>query len=1011
MTSSLELPTWYHRVSQAVNKRNGIILWDFDEDISDLDETSPDETIMYNGPHAAEYHHLREKREERKRELFQRKETIQKRKEDAREEEENKVEEARAAYESLEISVSRNQSTQLGPIDSQFDLYCMDYFDCFYDHSPHGYQRRYIRFEYENRDEAHSGNLTGRFWLNPKVDFELVPFKAPECSSLEHNEIYTTDGRFSVILQFIDKDHLILRASRDLVFWGNPQDSRGPEMFIFMGVRNDWGKQLQSFARMLHPAQLLSRRKGQKHNLQSLENMSTPISSSSALTPPTKFLSVQDGTLCEFCRDDELIQPISTRALSELTESSRSCGLCAMWLGALEHSRQNLRIRSQDAVLRQHPLEQDVDDVTLVFLSSPKRPQIVWPDIGHVWAALDTIDINDAKDINIKPLPRSDQAETTWKSVRKWLDRCEKYHTDCKLMKTSTWKPTRLLYVCNTTAALQVRLVEGQDISDDVEYLTLSHCPGAVNTLQLTRSNIEAFKSSIPVDKLSRVFTDACITTKRLSHEYLWIGALCVVQDDPVDWQNEVGGMASIYGNSWLNLSADGDAAGHGLFCPSDKRAARPWYPVYLHREWGDGFPSNYCISEYHNWWERISDSELNRGAWALQERVLAPRVLHLGLEQVAFQCCSDAVCERLPCGDPTMRHDTAVLTSLKRFVLNARNGNLSYLTPEDVFRNWNQVVRAYSQGQPTVATDKLVALSGLIDVLYPVFQHMVESVDQVEDGREKYDTQDRVDSSCPRSPGLFLAGLWRPYVERQLVWRAMSRKYLFEYDGNTPSAPGKRSDDYIAPTWSWCSIKDAIIEPQEVRSVDIYFTKVIDTSILPLNEAIPSRGLRYCTSTGSSLRLRCSYLPIVESGPVSGMKLVDFGAAPSEGGRGDELIEIQSKNYWDVKFDQEALNCNSAIAVPVFANMAYFNNPVHCLVLDERQGENGNQWYIRVGAFVITHPEDVQRFWKAIDDFDERMPEGCERHDGLYRFKELERGKPTYVKMVEVLQRVVEIR
>ncbi|EXM18599.1 hypothetical protein FOTG_13299 [Fusarium oxysporum f. sp. vasinfectum 25433] len=451
--------------------------------------------------------------------------------------------------------------------------------------------------------------------------------------------------------------------------------------------------------------------------------MSTPTSLSSALAPPTTFLSVQDGTLCEFCRDDELIQPIRTRALSDLIQSSRYCELCARWLRALEHSPQNLKVRGQIAALRQHPLEQDVDDVTLVFLSSPERPKIAWPHIGHVWAALDTIDIDDAKDINLKPLPGSDQGETTWKSVREWLDRCDKHHKDCKHEKTSAWKPTRLLYVCNTQAALQVRLVESQDIPDGAEYLTLSHCPGAGSTLQLTRSNIEAFKSSIPVDELSRVFIDACNTAKRLSHDYLWIDALCIIQDDPADWQHGVGCMASTYGNSWLNVSADGDdEAGHGLFCPSDKRAGRPWYPVYIHREWGDGFPSNFCISEYHNWWERISDSELNRGVWALQERVLSPRVLHLGLEQVALECSSNAVCERLLYGDPTIRHDTAVLTSLKKFVLDARNRNLSCLTPENAFRNWNQVVQAYSQGQLTVATDKLIALSGLIDVLYPSF-------------------------------------------------------------------------------------------------------------------------------------------------------------------------------------------------------------------------------------------------------------------------------------------------
>ncbi|KAF5661248.1 tol [Fusarium circinatum] len=477
------------------------------------------------------------------------------------------------------------------------------------------------------------------------------------------------------------------------------------------------------------------------------------------------------------------------------------------------------------------------------------------------------------------------------------------------------WMPTQLLYVCNTQAALQVRLVESRDVPDGAEYLTLSHRAGAGNTLQLTRSNIEAFKSSIPVDELSRLFIDACNTTKRLSHEYLWINTLCIIQDDPADWQHEVGSMASIYGNSWLNLSADGnDAAEHGLFCPSSKRADRPWLPEYIHREWGDGFPRTYCISDYHNWWERISDSKLNRGAWALQERVLAPRVLHLGLEQVALECSSNAVCERLP------------------------------------------YVRAYSQGQLTVATDKLVALSGLIDVLHPVFRHMMESEEQVEDGQGGHGVKAQVDSLRHRSSGLFLAGLWRPHVERQLAWRAMSRKYLFVYDGSPTSAPGKRYDEYIAPTWSWCSVKDAVIEPQEVSFVDIYFTKVIDTNIVPdgrLNPATPAPPL----------------------------------------------------------FTQEAIDCKSPIAVPVFADMAYFTNPVHCLVLDEREDENGNRWHIRVGTFVITHPEDVQKFWKGIEDFDQRMPEDCERYDWLYRFKELERSKSTYVKTAEVLQRVVEIR
>ncbi|KAI7766313.1 hypothetical protein LZL87_012551 [Fusarium oxysporum] len=233
MTSS-ELPAWYYRVAAAVKKRNGVILWGFDEDIPDLDEASQDEAITYNGPDATDYHRLREKREERKRELFRRKEVILKRKEEAREEEKKRVDEVRAAYEALEISMSRGETTQLGPPTASSI-----------------FTRRCIKFECADGGEVQRNDLSGRFWLNPKVDFELVPFKSLQGSSLKHHEIQTTDGRFSIALQFIDKDHLILRQSRDLVFWGTPQDSRGPETFIFMGVRNDWGKQLQAFARML----------------------------------------------------------------------------------------------------------------------------------------------------------------------------------------------------------------------------------------------------------------------------------------------------------------------------------------------------------------------------------------------------------------------------------------------------------------------------------------------------------------------------------------------------------------------------------------------------------------------------------------------------------------------------------------------------------------------------------------------------------------------------------------
>ncbi|KAM0214247.1 hypothetical protein ACHAPA_006533 [Fusarium lateritium] len=138
---------------------------DFDEDISDFDETKQDETIAYNGPDAVHYHQLREKREERKWEFHWRKEVIRKRTEDAREEEAKKQQEGRVAYDAQEISLSSGTTSELGPVDSQFNLYCLDYFDNFYDFRTHDSYRPYVKFQYREGQGAGNNTLGGRFWL------------------------------------------------------------------------------------------------------------------------------------------------------------------------------------------------------------------------------------------------------------------------------------------------------------------------------------------------------------------------------------------------------------------------------------------------------------------------------------------------------------------------------------------------------------------------------------------------------------------------------------------------------------------------------------------------------------------------------------------------------------------------------------------------------------------------------------------------------------------------------
>ncbi|SPJ74280.1 uncharacterized protein FTOL_04010 [Fusarium torulosum] len=643
---------------------------------------------------------------------------------------------------------------------------------------------------------------------------------------------------------------------------------------------------------------------------------------------PPKFLSLQEGTRCDWCHDglqrvSEDGEPYRMRALIDLLYASDYCHLCAMWMRALRQSVRDLEESGQDAALHQHPLAQNVmepEDVKLQFLDQPDwerlgfRRKISWPRMGPIWATLDMVKAD-------------------------------------------------------------------------------------------------------ALDNLSCTFNDACEIVRTLGHAYLWIDSICIIQDDEKDWAFEAGRRASVYGNAWLSISAHIAAEdNNGLF--SKERDSNAWLPVWVRREWGGPFSGDYCVSEYQHWWMHVTNSSLNKRSWVLQERILAPRVLHLGLEHVVLECCSTAVCERLPFGDPTSADGFALMSRLKNFILGLRNKDLNdNLAIEYIFGNWNQIVRAYSQGQLTMEADKLIALAGLVDAFVQVFaSEEPESDDNSEEANKGKGAesdlliQDGEASSQRPTENNFIAGLWRPYAEMQLVWRVTSRVQRYQLNGSAPGAPGKRYNGYVAPSWSWCSLKDTFVEPQEARSIDRYFVKILDVRIIPspkFDPDNPMSGLKYCAASGSLLHLRGSILPIAALGYGGGMQFINFNA-PGRAGWEEDAIEVHSKNYWDVEFKQEALNCKTPFAVPVFADMTRVTNPLHCLILDKRWDEQDKLYCVRIGACVIDKPGDVKAFWDGVEAFDRVAAGENERHDGMYRLAK--RGKDMYVKEDGILQRVIEI-
>jgi hypothetical protein len=111
--------------------------------------------------------------------------------------------------------------------------------------------------------------------------------------------------------------------------------------------------------------------------------------------------------------------------------------------------------------------------------------------------------------------------------------------------------PQRLIAVTG-----RLRLVELDVMEADEKYAALSHCWGGSLGLTTTKANVRAFRRTLEAEVLPRTFRDAIELTRKLQIDYLWIDALCIIQDSEEDWQAESAMMGYYYRNAHLTISA-----------------------------------------------------------------------------------------------------------------------------------------------------------------------------------------------------------------------------------------------------------------------------------------------------------------------------------------------------------------------------------------------------------------------------------------------------------------------
>lgn len=119
--------------------------------------------------------------------------------------------------------------------------------------------------------------------------------------------------------------------------------------------------------------------------------------------------------------------------------------------------------------------------------------------------------------------------------TKEWVRNCDQEHSSCKPPPADTgWLPSRVLEIGednggHLTVKLRVKAeAKGVEKSDEhIQFATLSHhWDGGRDFAMLRRENIEAWKVSVPLSELPKIFRDAVETTRDIGIKYLWIDAL-----------------------------------------------------------------------------------------------------------------------------------------------------------------------------------------------------------------------------------------------------------------------------------------------------------------------------------------------------------------------------------------------------------------------------------------------------------------------------------------------------
>ncbi|KAL7892278.1 heterokaryon incompatibility domain-containing protein [Trichoderma sp. SZMC 28014] len=306
--------------------------------------------------------------------------------------------------------------------------------------------------------------------------------------------------------------------------------------------------------------------------------------------------------------------------------------------------------------------------------------------------------------------------------VKAWVQNCEQWHgSEC--IDTTTWKTSDFGVPFIRMISLDdYRLIE---TACPPSYAALSYVWGSAAVFKTIRDNIDMLlqPGGLPVSSFPKSIRDAMILAKELGFRYIWVDSLCIIQDSAEDKVKQLRMMDRIYSRASLTIvAAAGSHADAGIPGLQPETRSRKQHAAQISDDL-------ILVALHPDTHRSAAATTWNTRGWTYQERLLSKRCLFsFPDESVSFQCSmavwgEDYYAETphlkrcAPMMDISLNRSWMAPGSVKeRGVPTVHIANTSYL------REYCRIVEEYTGRDMSYASDRLLGVSGVLDVLQREF-------------------------------------------------------------------------------------------------------------------------------------------------------------------------------------------------------------------------------------------------------------------------------------------------